>query len=210
MLSRRVARLPSGLLIVPRPRVVTYRTWLLDAQPPVRRYPYRSFSSRPEDSSKKDEGLTPSNNLLSNALIETKYEDNDLLSSVCIPEDPDGVLTEKHPAMGILGNSAIVVQRQLEMTNILLGFEEANRYVILDPRGNHLGYMAEKEFGMGNVIARQTFKTHRSFTTHVFNKEGIEVLRVSMISLYKILKLNFCSFIARLPSSPLEFVFTIH
>ncbi|MCJ1403022.1 hypothetical protein MMC11_006244 [Xylographa trunciseda] len=114
---------------------------------------------------------------VSNTLHDTKPEDNNLLSPVHIPEDPDGILNEKHPATKILANSAIVVQRQIEMMNIMLGFEQANRYTIMDPQGNHLGYMAEQEFGMGNMMARQTFRTHRSFTTHVFNREMKEVLR---------------------------------
>ena len=181
MLSQTAACLRSRLYIISKSNSgVTPYSRLVRAQFPLGQRPYRSFGSKQEDSLKKDEGLTHSSNELSSALAETKIEDNNLLSPVHIPEDPDGVLKETHPAMGILGNSAIVVQRQLEMMNVLIGFEEANRYVILDPQGNHLGYMAEKEFGMGNMLARQTFKTHRSFTTHVFNREGIEVLRVGL------------------------------
>ncbi|PWY86402.1 hypothetical protein BO94DRAFT_535555 [Aspergillus sclerotioniger CBS 115572] len=37
--------------------------------------------------------------------------------------------------------------------------------------------MAEQESGMGNMMARQTFRTHRSFVTHVFDKHENEVLR---------------------------------
>ena len=33
--------------------------------------------------------------------------------------------------------------------------------------------------GMRNMLARQSFRTHRSFTTHVFDKNQLEVLRVS-------------------------------
>jgi len=105
-------------------------------------------------------------------------ESNDLLSPVHIPDDPDGVLRPDHPATGILSHSSVVVTRQLELMNVMLGFEQANKYTIMDPRGNHIGYMAERELGMGNMMARQMFSTHRSFTTHVFNKQGQEVLRV--------------------------------
>lgn len=59
------------------------------------------------------------------------------------------------------------------------GFEQANKYVIMDANGNHVGYMAEQERGMGNMMARQWFRTHRSFVTHVFDKHENEVLRVS-------------------------------
>jgi len=58
------------------------------------------------------------------------------------------------------------------------GFEQANKYVIMDPSGNHVGYMAEQERGIGNMMARQWFRTHRSFVTHVFDKHENEVLRV--------------------------------
>ena len=105
-------------------------------------------------------------------------DSNNLLSPVHIPDDPYGVLTVDHPATSILSHSSLVVTRQLELMNVMLGFEQANKYVIMDPQGNHIGYMAEKELGMGNMMARQMFSTHRSFTTHVFDKHGKEVLRV--------------------------------
>jgi hypothetical protein len=94
-----------------------------------------------------------------------------------MPEDPHAVLKETHPAMRLLDNSTLIVQRQLEMMNVLMGFEQANRYVIMDPSGNHIGYLAEQEHGIGNAVARQMFKTHRSFTTHVFDREEKEILR---------------------------------
>lgn len=45
---------------------------------------------------------------------------NTLLSPVHVPEDPRGVLKENHPATSILANSGIVVQRELEMMNVLM------------------------------------------------------------------------------------------
>lgn len=113
--------------------------------------------------------------------------DSNLLAPVNIPDDPHGVLKSDHPAMSILANSTIVIQRQLEMMNVLLGFEQANRYVIMDGQGNHIGYLAERENGFGGTMARQMFKTHRSFTTHVFDKNEREVLRVSLTSYQPIL-----------------------
>ncbi|CAL8583903.1 hypothetical protein XPA_009513 [Xanthoria parietina] len=114
---------------------------------------------------------------LSDALRDTKKEDNSLLSPVYIPEDPTGVLNERHPATHILTNSGIVIQRQLELANVMLGFEQANKYVILDPQGNHIGFMAEQDNSVGTTVARQMLSTHRSFTTHVFDKHEKEVLR---------------------------------
>jgi hypothetical protein len=45
---------------------------------------------------------------------------NTLLSPVYIPEDPHGVLKESHPATGILANSGLVIQRQLELMNVMM------------------------------------------------------------------------------------------
>ncbi|KAJ5603121.1 hypothetical protein N7537_006077 [Penicillium hordei] len=102
---------------------------------------------------------------------------NTLLSPVYVPEDPRGVLKENHPATSILANSGIVVQRELEMMNVLIGFEQANKYVIMDAQGYHIGYMAEQDKGLASTMARQWFHTHRSFVTHVFDRQENEVLR---------------------------------
>ncbi|EMD67360.1 hypothetical protein GGP41_007269 [Bipolaris sorokiniana] len=123
----------------------------------------------PKDSSKVD--------AVSNALATTPDSENNLITPVYMPEDPHAVLKQSHPAMRLLDNSSLIVQRQLEMMNVLMGFEQANRYVIMDPHGNHIGYLAEQEHGIGNAVARQMFKTHRSFTTHVFDRDEKEILR---------------------------------
>jgi hypothetical protein len=114
---------------------------------------------------------------VSTALAQTPDTENNLVTPVYIPEDPNGVLKETHPAMRLLDNSTLVIQRQLEMMNMLMGFEQANRYVIMDPHGNHIGYLAERDHGIGSAVTRQMFKTHRSFTTHVFDREEKEILR---------------------------------
>ena len=59
----------------------------------------------------------------------------------------------------------------------MMGFEQANKYVIMDGQGNRIGYLAEQEHGLGRTVARQAFGTHRSFTTHVFDRNEMEVLR---------------------------------
>ena len=116
------------------------------------------------------------NTQLASTLSETNS--SDLVSEVHIPADPDGVLPPDHPALAILGNSSLVIQRQIEMMNIIIGFEQANRYIMMDGQGNTLGYIAEQDHGMGSSMARQVFKTHRSFTTHIFDRYEREVLRI--------------------------------
>ncbi|KAL9047700.1 MAG: hypothetical protein Q9162_007964, partial [Coniocarpon cinnabarinum] len=113
------------------------------------------------------------------ALAEsTSTNSAQLLAPVHIPPDPRSVLPSDHPSTALLANSSIIIHRQLEMMNVFLGFEQANKYVINDASGNVIGFLAEQEHGMGNMIARQTFRTHRSFTTHVFDKSEREVLRL--------------------------------
>ncbi|EXJ60824.1 hypothetical protein A1O7_04977 [Cladophialophora yegresii CBS 114405] len=114
---------------------------------------------------------------MEDVLANTDPEDNPLLAPVHIPEDSNAILRSSYPAAGILTQSAIVIQRQLEMMNLLVGFEQANRYVILDPQGNHIGYMAEHDGGISHTMRRQFFNTHRAFTTHVFDRNSREVLR---------------------------------
>lgn len=114
---------------------------------------------------------------MSKVLHDADRANNNLLSEVHCPEDTHAVLKSNHPAAKILENSAIVIEREMEMMNIMLGFEQANKYRILDPQGNQLGYMAEQEFGMGNMMARQWLRTHRSFTTHIFDRNMKEILR---------------------------------
>jgi hypothetical protein len=58
------------------------------------------------------------------------------------------------------------------------GFEQANKYTILDPQGNNVGFMAEEENTITRVLMRQWAKTHRSFIAHVFDVNGVEVLTV--------------------------------
>ena len=115
---------------------------------------------------------------MSSLLAQTSDQDNSLLAPVHIPENPNAVLKSDHPARNLLAESGIVVQRQIEMMNIFLGFEQANKYVILDPHGNHIGYMAEHDGGIAKTMTRQWFRTHRAFTTHIFDRHSKEVLRV--------------------------------
>lgn len=57
---------------------------------------------------------------LPEALSETNPAENTLLSPVHIPQDPNAVLKENHPAAKILANSGLVIRRELELMNVLL------------------------------------------------------------------------------------------
>jgi hypothetical protein len=49
------------------------------------------------------------------------------------------------------------------MMNVFLGFEQANRYVIMNVNGEHVGYLAEEDQGIMSTITRQVLRTHRPF-----------------------------------------------
>jgi len=76
----------------------------------------------------------------------------------------------------LLQNDTLVVVRQLEMLNVFMGFEQANRYSILDPAGNNVGYMAEEERGFLGTFSRQILRTHRPFRSVIMDSNGSPVL----------------------------------
>ncbi|XTI86989.1 scramblase family [Cenococcum geophilum] len=134
-----------------------------------KRPPPSPLLRHPENSRADGKGEPSKIEAVSAALKQTPDCENSLLTPVRIPEDPHGVLKESHPPL----------HRQLEMMNVLMGFEQANRYAIMDPHGNHIGYLAEQEHDIGSTFTRQMFRTHRSFTTHVFDRNEREILRIS-------------------------------
>ncbi|KAN0075268.1 Scramblase domain containing protein [Tylopilus felleus] len=76
----------------------------------------------------------------------------------------------------LVNNDELVVTRQLEMLNIFVGFEQANRYVITNPAGESLGYIVEEPRGFLSVFARQMLRTHRPFRALVMDLEGSPIL----------------------------------
>jgi hypothetical protein len=63
----------------------------------------------------------PASNIenVSTALRDTIPQNNNLLSPVHIPEDPNAVLKETHPAAKLLANSSLVVLKDIDMINVL-------------------------------------------------------------------------------------------
>ncbi|SCU93041.1 LADA_0G01024g1_1 [Lachancea dasiensis] len=81
-------------------------------------------------------------------------------------------------ATTILNEPTIVVERQMEMMNVFLGFEQANKYVIMDALGNRIGYMQERDFGIVKAVMRQFYRLHRPFVVDVFDNWGNVVLTI--------------------------------
>ncbi|KAL2315247.1 Phospholipid scramblase [Schizosaccharomyces pombe] len=91
-----------------------------------------------------------------------------------------GAIPLNSPAAPLLSQDVLIVERQLEMMNVFLGYEQANRYVILNQQGQHLGYIAEQ--GASSILSslsRQFFHTHRAFKADVMDSNGQLVLQLN-------------------------------
>lgn len=101
-----------------------------------------------------------------------------------VPHDERGLLQPDEAgagagAAGLLSQSALVVTREIEMMNIFLGYEQANRYTIRSATGEQIGYLAEEEPGvLGGAVRRQLLRTHRPFRATVMNAAGHPVLLI--------------------------------
>mmetsp|Transcript_6526 Transcript_6526/g.18209 ORF Transcript_6526/g.18209 Transcript_6526/m.18209 type:complete len:414 (-) Transcript_6526:288-1529(-) len=77
-----------------------------------------------------------------------------------------------------VGHRALVICREIEWANVIIGFEQANKYTVRDERGEVVAYIAEETPSIGNAIGRQLLSTHRSFLATIFSADGSVMLRV--------------------------------
>jgi len=96
-----------------------------------------------------------------------------------VPVAPGDLLNIDDAAATILSQPSLVVVRQLEMMNVFLGFEQANRYRLVNAMGQDVGFLAEQEGGFGSSIQRQIMRGHRPFSCVVMDTQGSVVLRVN-------------------------------
>jgi len=93
--------------------------------------------------------------------------------------DPTHHLVQPNtPAGALLTQSALVIGRQLEMLNVFLGYEQANKYKIMDANGTHLGYIAEEDGGLGRNVTRQLLGTHRKMQATILTNEGQVLFKI--------------------------------
>lgn len=99
---------------------------------------------------------------------------------VIVPEDNSLLTLSKEPwaeaLRELLAVPCLVVARQLEMMNVLIGYEQANKYQLLDENGTLRGYLVEEELGMGSILKRQMLGTHRPFRAMLLSPEGETLL----------------------------------
>ncbi|KAG2020442.1 hypothetical protein CC2G_005783 [Coprinopsis cinerea AmutBmut pab1-1] len=73
-------------------------------------------------------------------------------------------------------NETLIVERQLEMLNIFIGFEQTNKYSISDETGQPLGFILEEPRGFLAMMTRQAFATHRPFKALIMDTHGTPLL----------------------------------
>ncbi|ANB13314.1 Aim25p [Sugiyamaella lignohabitans] len=92
--------------------------------------------------------------------------------------NPGGVLQPSDAVVSLLSYPTLVMERKIEMMNVFLGFEQANRYAILDQNGVHLGYMEEEDFGITKAIMRQIYRLHRPFSVRVLDRHENHIMTI--------------------------------
>ncbi|KAJ1679789.1 hypothetical protein EV182_001327, partial [Spiromyces aspiralis] len=92
-------------------------------------------------------------------------------SQYAIPHNPSDVLKPDSAAAKLLNTGALAVTRQIEMLNIFIGYEQANRYAILDQHGNAVGFMLEEDTVV-STLGRQLLRLHRPFRVTIMDLNG--------------------------------------
>ncbi|KAI8608287.1 Scramblase-domain-containing protein, partial [Chytriomyces sp. MP71] len=95
------------------------------------------------------------------------------------PETADDVI--KQTGTGpqcVLQHAGFMVGRQLEMMNVLVGYEQANKYSVTDQQGRNVAFIAEEETSFLGTVVRQILGTRRSFKAAVLDVQGNVVLKV--------------------------------
>lgn len=82
-------------------------------------------------------------------------------------------MVEKEIGTEWLGNyRCLFVRQQVEVSEIIIDWEVANRYEILDEHEQRIGAVLEKGSGVGNFLRRGILKSHRGFNIAVVGASG--------------------------------------
>ncbi|KAK6456978.1 phospholipid scramblase 1 [Scheffersomyces xylosifermentans] len=109
---------------------------------------------------------------------EFEHEPSSYHTIFSIPPNENGLITPEDGIYDILKEPTLVIERQIEFMNVFLGFEQANKYRIMNALGEQIGYMEEKDMGLLKVLGRQFFRLHRPFDIDVFNNYGDLLLTI--------------------------------
>lgn len=95
-----------------------------------------------------------------------------------VPPNNNGLITPEDGIYEILREPTLVIERQVEFLNLFIGFEQANKYKIMNSSGEQIAYIVEKDYGIIKALGRQFFKLHRPFDIDIFNMYGDLLLNI--------------------------------
>ncbi|CEG66761.1 hypothetical protein RMATCC62417_03284 [Rhizopus microsporus] len=152
-----------------RPRQLGPRSRVLNHVETLRPKPARIITEEMTPKAATDEG----------SLLYDKAAPNNVQDTVVeVPiDDKHQIIKPDSRGAALLTQSAVIVCRQIEMMNVFLGYEQANRYKVMDPHGNLLAYILEEE-GFGKSISRQFLRTHRKMNATVLSPEGDVMFKI--------------------------------
>lgn len=93
--------------------------------------------------------------------------------------------------------SQLVVKQKRELTEVFLGFETRNKYLVFDQTGAPCGSIVEQGSGVGAFLKRMFFRSHRSFVVHVADANGKVLLEFSRPFFF-----FFSDIVVRVPNGP--------
>jgi len=73
-----------------------------------------------------------------------------------------GVQQTESSAVSIVKRTSLIVTRDIEWAQVMLGYEQANRYQVLDENGEKVALLMEQD-GFGRALSRQILRTRRGF-----------------------------------------------
>jgi hypothetical protein len=65
-------------------------------------------------------------------------------------------------AISVVKRTSLIVTRDIEWAQVMLGYEQANRYQVLDENGDKVALLMEQD-GFGRALTRQLLRTRRGF-----------------------------------------------
>ena len=77
-----------------------------------------------------------------------------------------------------MSDGALVVTRDVEFGQLILGFEQCQHYNVRDQHGDVVSLLAEDHGGLGTTIGRQLLRSRRSFKATVLSPDGTVLFKM--------------------------------
>jgi hypothetical protein len=97
-------------------------------------------------------------------------------STALQPKTSDAVSSQSDQLASVVARNALIVTRDVEWGQVLLGFEQAQQYSVRDQDGTVVALLAEEVGGVGRALSRQLLRNRRGFRATVFSPDGSEIL----------------------------------